>query len=184
MIKNPSSTTFIEQPDSPPALPAIDTLYERYRLLVLRTAYLLLADWAEAEDVAQEVWITVGRRLDTYRPELGAMSTWLHQITVNRCLNVRRRLKRWLPLNQSEWQERHASDPLPLETVLRSEEGQRVWAGVQQLPLKQRAVIVLRYYHDLSYEDIATVLQCPLGTVRSRLHTAHKHLRSVLESES
>lgn len=180
MLKASPSPTLFEANDRVDTLPATPALYERYRALVLRTAYLLLGDWAEAEDVAQEVWLAVDRHRAAYRPELGAWTTWLHRITVNRALNVRRRLRRWVA-TPAATDEPVDDGPLPLDAVLRDERGRTLWAAVQSLPAKQRAAIVLRYYHDLSYEEIATVLDCPIGTVRSRLHTAHARLRETLK---
>ena len=74
-----------------------------------------------------------------------------------------------------------ASGLAPLELALRGEEQRRIWRAVQQLPIKLRAAVVLRYYHDLSYEELAQALACPVGTVRSRLHAAHTKLRTDLD---
>lgn len=160
------------------APPAVAELFGQYNRLVLRTAYLVLGDWSEAEDVAQEVWIQVSRHVAAYDPLRGAWTTWLHHITVNRCLNLRRRLRRWLGGPPSA--NLPDRDPPPLEAVLRSEAQRRIWAAVCRLPIRLRIAVVLRYYHDLSYAEIAAALDCPVGTVRSRLHAAHARLRDEL----
>ncbi len=67
--------------------------------------------------------------------------------------------------------------PPPIELALHSEQQRRVWQAVQRLPIKLRAAVVLRYYHDMSYEEVAQALGCPVGTVRSRLHAAHAAAR-------
>jgi RNA polymerase sigma-70 factor (ECF subfamily) len=73
---------------------------------------------------------------------------------------------------------------LPLLDLARQGEQQRrIWRAVQQLPIKLRAAVVLRYYHDLSYEELAQALACPIGTVRSRLHAAHAKLRADLHDQ-
>jgi RNA polymerase sigma-70 factor (ECF subfamily) len=75
-------------------------LYRRYHGMVFRTAYLLIGDSGRAEEPTQDVFVQVFRSLDRYAPERGAFTTWLHQITVNLCLNARRhRLWRWLSLD-------------------------------------------------------------------------------------
>jgi RNA polymerase sigma-70 factor, ECF subfamily len=160
------------------ALPAVAELFGRYNPLVLRTAYLVLGDWTQAEDVAQEVWMQVARHLPAYDPRRGAWTTWLHHITVNRCLNLRRRLRRWVRAPLAPGLPDRA--PPPLEAVLHTEAQRRVWAAVGRLPIKLRVAVVLRYYHDLSYAEIAAALDCPVGTVRSRLHAAHARLRAAL----
>ena len=159
-------------------------LYRRYSCMVFRTAYLLLGDRQRAEELTQDVWVQVYRNLHTFSPERGAFTTWLHRITVNLCSNTRRqRLLRWLSLDRGELDREAlpASTPAVLETILRGEEQREVWQAVQRLPLKLRAAVVLRYYQDLSYEEIAQALSCPIGTVRSRLAAAHARLREVLE---
>jgi RNA polymerase sigma-70 factor (ECF subfamily) len=160
------------------AAPSLEHLFARYNPLVVRTAYLLLGDWMEAEDVAQEVWIQVGRQQDRYDPQRGAWSTWLHKITVNRCLNTRRRLARWITGALAA--DIPAEQPPPLHSLIQDEEHRRIWRAVETLSRKLRPVVVLRYFHNLSYEQIADVLECPIGTVRSRLHAANAQLRARL----
>jgi RNA polymerase sigma-70 factor (ECF subfamily) len=163
---------------------AFAALYQRYGALVYRTAYLLLGDAGHAEELVQDVFVRMHGSLVHYHPERGAFSTWLHSITVHTCLNVRRRrLWGWLSLDRAraEGIELPARDLLPLDLALRGEEQRRIWRAVQRLPIKLRAAVVLRYYHDLSYEELSQVLACPLGTVRSRLHAAHAKLRADLD---
>ena len=155
---------------------SLERLFVRYNPMVVRTAYLLLSDWMEAEDIAQDVWIHVGAQHARYDPQRGAWTTWLHQITVNRCLNRRRRLARWISGALSP--DIPASQPPPLHTLIEHEEQRRIWRAVETLSPKLRAVVVLRYFHNLSYEQTATVLECPIGTVRSRLHAATAQLRA------
>ena len=126
----------------------------------------------------------VYRKLGDYRSERGAFSTWLHRITVNACLNARRR--RLFPRLSLDRVDAAgllppAGMPAPLELALRNEQQRRVLHALQRLPITLRTVVVLRYYRHLSYKEIAQVLDCPVGTVRSRLHTAHERLRSELE---
>ena len=156
----------------------LEQLFARYNPLVVRTAYLLLGDWMEAEDVAQDVWIQVGHHQGRYDPQRGAWTTWLHTITVNRCLNTRRRLTRWL--SGALAADIPADLPPPLYTLIKDEEQRRIWQAVENLSRKLRSVVVLRYFHNLSYEQIAQVLECPIGTVRSRLHAASAQLRAHL----
>ncbi|HEY1012936.1 MAG TPA: sigma-70 family RNA polymerase sigma factor [Herpetosiphonaceae bacterium] len=168
--------TLMAQPERAAGGESVEQLFARYNALVLRTAYLVLGDWMQAEDVAQDVWLHVGQRLGDYDPARGAWTTWLHRITVNRCLNARRRLARWL-LGGAQG---GSAEPPPLQAALRGEEQRRIWQAVGGLSLKLRAAVVLRYFHDLSYEQIAEALGCPVGTVRSRLHAANAQLRAAL----
>jgi len=153
---------------------AFAELFHRYKNLVYKTAYLMLGDADEAEDVLQEVFVQVYKSLDAYDPGRGAFTTWLYRITVNRCLNWRRRWRPFVRLDRAR-------------TSVRSPEGQReeegVWQAVRGLSEKLRAVVILRYYWELSYAEIAQILDIPLGTVKSRLNLALKTLRKDLEAE-
>jgi len=157
-------------------------LYQQYETRVFHTAYLILGDAGRAEEITQDVFVQVYQHLDEYRPERGAFSTWIQRITVNLCLNSRRRkVLAWFSLDRAQAQQMDSKAPLPLDQALRGEEQQGTWQAIQSLPLRLRAVVVCRYYQDLSYEEIAQVLGCPIGTVRSRLHAAHTQLRRSLE---
>jgi RNA polymerase sigma-70 factor, ECF subfamily len=152
---------------------AFAALYQRYGALVYRTAYLLLGDAGYAEELTQDVFVRMHGSLARYQPDRGAFSTWLHSVTVHACLNARRRrLWGWLSLDRA----RAEGIELPASEL-------RIWRAVQRLPLKLRAAVVLRYYHDLSYEELAQALACPVGTVRSRLHAAHAKLRADLDEQ-
>ncbi len=155
---------------------AFADLFEQYKNLVFKTAYLMLGSTEEAEDALQDVFLKVHQSLHTYQPTKGALTTWLHRLTLNHCLNQKRKaqlvtspLDEVISLRTSDaaWTEQMANEEL-LQQALR------------HLSAKQRAVIILRYYWDLSYQEIAQVLNIPLGTVRSRLNTAMKTLQRTL----
>ena len=158
---------------------AFAALFHKYKNLVYKTAYLMLGDADEAEDVLQEVFVQVYKSLDAYDPEKGAFTTWLYRITVNNCLNWRRKQRLpFLSLDEA---------PPSLASRLPSPEGrmeeEAVWQAVRGLSDKLRAVVVLRYYWELSYAEIAQILDIPLGTVKSRLNLALRTLRKELEAE-
>ncbi len=155
---------------------AFAALFEQYKNLVYKTAYLMLGQAAEAEDVLQEVFVAVHRSLATYDPRKAAFTTWLHRITLNHCLNYRRgqRLHQ-VPLEAAD----STQAPEPQAESFDNLEPLRL--AVQELSDKQRAVVVLRYYWELPYAEIARILDIPLGTVKSRLDLALKTLRRALE---
>jgi RNA polymerase sigma-70 factor (ECF subfamily) len=162
---------------------AFGEIFEQYKNLVYKTAYLLLDNPHEVEDALQEIFVKVYRSLDKYQPSKGAFSTWLYRITVNHCLNQRRK-----PLLASDT----ASDTLensrlasqPLRTLEdRFADEQTIQQALNHLSVKLRAVIVLRYYHELAYADIAQILEIPLGTVQSRLNQGMKQIQHALQAE-
>jgi len=158
-------------------LEAFATLFEQYKNLVYKTSYLILGDAHEAEDALQEVFLLVHKSLATFDARKGAFTTWLHRITLNFCLNHRRR--RW----------HHSSlediSPMPATNFPGAQlaEEDSLWQATRSLSDKQQVIVILRYYLELPYAEIASILDVPLGTVKSRLDLALKTLRKILEEQ-
>jgi RNA polymerase sigma-70 factor (ECF subfamily) len=156
---------------------AFTALFEQYKNLVFRTAYLMLGNTEDAEDALQEVFLQVYRAIDSYQAEKATFTTWLYRITVNHCLNRRRRqLPITLPL-ESPFSPLRGGDPVADNPW---EEYEAVRQCVLRLNVKLRAVVVLRYFGELSYAEIAQSLEIPLGTVKSRLQKALRILQKAL----
>jgi RNA polymerase sigma-70 factor, ECF subfamily len=158
---------------------AFDELVERHR----RRVYGLvcrLAGPADADDLAQEVFLAAYRSLRGFRGE-STFSTWLYRITVHTCSHhLRRRRLETTELEEGEPDAHRERDPE--QAALRRELCDRVREAIDALPYKLRLVIVLRDLQGLSYEEIADVVRCPIGTVRSRLHYATQRLAVALRS--
>jgi RNA polymerase sigma-70 factor, ECF subfamily len=150
-------------------------LFDRYKNLVYRTAYLMLGDPAEAEEALQEVFVLVYKSLPSYDPEKGAFTTWLHRVTVNHCLGVRRKGR--LSLQPLEGDHPNLVGEGVESRVARQAEQESVQQVLKDLSDKQRAVLVLRYYWEMPYAEISQVLKIPLGTVKSRIDLALRTLR-------
>jgi RNA polymerase sigma-70 factor, ECF subfamily len=162
---------------------AFGLLFGQYKNLVYRTVYLTLGSAADAEDILQDVFLQVHRSLDGYDPHRGAFSTWLYRITVNRCLNWRRGRPRTESLE--ELAER-AEGPEKGRDFLADgyEEDDSVRRALDNLNKKLRMVVILRHYWDLSYAEIAEIMDLPLGTVKSRLNHAMRQMRAELEADA
>lgn len=158
---------------------AFAALFNKYKNLVYKTAYLMLGNADEAEDALQEVFVQVYKSLSTFQPSKGAFTTWLYRITVNYCLNWRR--KRHLPtLSLDEVSSASVrKSSLPFENQMVEEKV--IQQALNQLSDKLRAVVILRYYWELSYAEIAQILDIPIGTGKSRLDLALKTLHKKLE---
>jgi len=154
-------------------------LFHQYKNLVFRTAFLLLNSEQEAEDALQEIFLRVYKALPSFDPTKGAFTTWLYRITVNYCRSRRRRhVLPTFPLENAR-----PSDLANVsECVERAENEDIVLRAMAQLSDDLRTVLVLRYYLDLSYREIADVLNIPEGTVKSRLDRAVKTLRGELKA--
>jgi RNA polymerase sigma factor (sigma-70 family) len=163
---------------------AFEELFRQYERLVYRTAYLITGGKESAEDVLQEVFVSVWKFRGTYDSEKGKITTWLHRITVNECLRKKSR-----KTHQTVSIEEKGIDPpemkrqnQPEEIAISKMEYEQLLKAMEALDTKHRSVLVLRYFNDLSYQEIAEALEIPLGTVKSRLNQSLKYLKAQMES--
>ena len=164
---------------------AFAQLVERYKDPVYHVAYRMLSNAAEAEDVAQETFVRAYTQLGTYKSE-HRFSTWLLSITSHLAIDqLRRRRFLALPLEDVPFLEWLAdNDTGPEEAALEGEQHDEMQLLIQKLPAKYRAVVLLRYWQDLSYEEIATALSLTPALVKARLHRARELLaRHLKENE-
>lgn len=171
---------------------AFDALVVLYTDRVFAVAFRMLGDRAEAEDLAQEVFVTLYGALGSFRGE-SKLSTWIYRITRNRCLNRMKFLKRRHvglladiddPALQgacADVETRAAGQKDPHKKLQNDELSALLERLLLELPEEQRALVVLRDLEDLSYEEIVDITGLPLGTVKSRLHRARAALAKLLE---
>jgi len=163
---------------------AIELLVRRYQNYVYRLCYLVMRNEQDAEDMTQEAFIRACRALPRFEIREGiSFEAWLYRIAVNCCRSrLRRKWYQMVPWQRLGFGERLAASPeeRPERVFLRDEQRSQVLGAINKLGQKHRLVIILRYYADLSNEEIAVVLSIPSGTVRSRLHTARQRLRELL----
>ncbi len=161
---------------------AFAELVTRYQSAVYNLAYRMLGDAGEAEDAAQEVFLRVYRRLATYDAE-HRFSTWVLSIASHYCIDLLRRKRPWLvPLeNISNWMRTHTRGPEAL--ALLSEQQDAVRALLARLPEHYRLVLLLRYWHDLGYQEIADIVDLPVSTIKARLHRARTAFAALVGGE-
>src|SRR5262245_50173953 len=165
---------------------AFEPLVEKYRQRVWRLAFQVLRDREEAWDCAQDAFVRAFQSLGSFRGQ-SAFYTWLFRIAMNvatdrlRSRGAQARAFGTQPIPAEEW-ERTAPDPAarPDQAALGAERRERINEALDTLPPNARAIIMLSDVEGLSYREIATVLNCPIGTVMSRLHNARKRLRAAL----
>jgi RNA polymerase sigma-70 factor (ECF subfamily) len=165
---------------------AFAELFENYKDRVFNLAGRLLGNPADADDVSQEAFVTVFRKIHEFRFS-SRFYTWLYRVVFNLCVDHRRKgTAGLLPIattTDRDGQLAMLPDPglAPSERVAEEESRQReVERALRRLSEPLRVVIVLRYLEDLPYEEIAEVLGISLGTVKSRLSRAHHFLQEVL----
>lgn len=159
---------------------AFEVLFHRYKNMVFKTALLMVGDGHQAEDMLQEVFVKVYKSKNKFKGDENGFKQWLYRITINICLDSHRRKSP--PLSSLE-QIREGGFDLAVSTSRDWEEVDAVRRAIKSLDRKHSLVVILRYSLELSYEEIAQVLDIPIGTVRSRLNAAIKTLRKVLVGE-
>lgn len=161
---------------------AFGELVRRYQDAVYNLCYRLLGDPAEAEDAAQEVFLRVYRNLHRY-DVTQRFSTWILTITSNHCIDrLRRRRFEWVPLDNVQRTLSSAKQSVE-ETVIRQEARDAVQRLLNALQPEDRLVLVLHYWYDLSYGEIAKVLGTSEGAVKTRAHRARQRLGALLAEE-
>ena len=169
---------------------AFRELVEEHRDRVFNLTYRMLGNRAEAEDVAQEVFISVFKTIDTFREE-SKFSTWLYRVTVNHCKNRIKYLSRRHDRDQDELDEASEADvaaavaaPPPSPRPDRQLEGAQtermLQEAIAELDEEHRVLVVLRDVEDLSIEEIMEITGLPDGTIKSRLHRARMALRKKI----
>lgn len=159
----------------------------RYQRRFYRLAFGYLHDHDEALDAVQEAFIKIYKARHTWEPRANPY-TWAYRIVANQCVDLLRRRKGFAAksLDDEESSESRtladASAVDPLKVQLDEEDRKMLMEAVLQLPVRQREIIMLRHYEDLSLQEIAELQGCALGTVKSSLHRAINALRTILEA--
>lgn len=172
---------------------AFDLLVRKYQHKIAKLVSRYVYDRTEVEDVTQEAFIKAYRALGGFRGE-SAFYTWLYRIAINTAKNYLVSQGRRLPTADIESEEAELSEEgaslreiaTPEHTALTGEIAATVMAAMNALPEDLRTAITLREIEGLSYDEIAAVMDCPIGTVRSRIFRAReaidKELRPLLET--
>lgn len=153
-------------------------LVDRYKKLVFNTAYRMMGNREEAEDVTQEAFIRIYNSLSRYNPQF-KFSTWALKITTNLCLdNLRKRKGDHLPIDE---QFNICDDELtPEEQYIRKENQRLVLDAINKLPEKYKEFIILFHHRNLSYQEIMDITGESLTIVKNRLYRARQMLKEYL----
>ena len=155
---------------------AFDELYVLYGGIVYNYLLRLVNESPIAEELLQEVFLAVWQGADRFRAE-AKVKTWLLRIAHYKAVSW---LRRHRPASSLDEATDIAEDDHIDESLVRAWQADRVRAALTELSPKHRAVIELAFVHDLPYTDIARIVDCPVGTVKSRMSYALRHLTAVL----
>jgi RNA polymerase sigma-70 factor, ECF subfamily len=156
---------------------AFESLYNQHLKRVYNIAWRMMGNDSDAQDIAQEVMLKAWRALPGFKLD-SALGTWLYRITMNACSDeLRRRKAKTVSVEEMSESGRELADAGFEDGAV---DGQSIAWAVGQLNEEYRAVVVLRDIEGYTYEEIADILRCPIGTVRSRINRAREQLRNLL----
>jgi RNA polymerase sigma-70 factor (ECF subfamily) len=164
---------------------AFGEIVKRWERKIFSLAYGMLGREEDARDATQETFLAAYKNLRAFRGE-ARVSSWLHRIAVNQCITKQRRAKVRSEAAIDDEEEKNAgnfavsTDYLPSGIAEVRERSEAVRRAVNSLPVELRQVVVMKEFEELTFREIADVLELPLSTVKSRLYTALKQLQMRL----
>ena len=154
---------------------AFETILEAYEKPVFNAAYRIVANYEDAADVTQTVFLKVHKKLGSYRPEHKFFS-WIYRIAVNEAINFAKRRSREHPLDDTV----AARQGDFVDHLARIARDELIQEALRALKTDYRVVVVLKYFLEMSYKEIADIVGIPEKTVKSRLFTGRELLRQAL----
>jgi len=167
---------------------ALGELYDRYGRLAYSLALNATGDASLAEEIVQDVFLRVWNKAETYRPEQGKVVTWLTSITRYRAIDMLRRHAVRPEGNRAVWAEEApplVSDSLAIEDEVENRQRrQKIQYALRQLPAEQRQALAYAFFYGYSHSQIASALNEPLGTVKTRIRLGMQKLRELIPEEN
>ncbi len=157
-----------------------DEIVRKYHKQVYNLAYSLTQNCEDANDISQEVFIKVYRSLRNIR-KISAFNLWLKRVTINACTDYLRQKPNEKVLEDTSYMDKYYSNcEIPDGLVETLELNLMISKAINRLPQRQKKVFILRHYNDMSLKEIASKLNCSLGTVKAHLFRAKNRLRDIL----
>jgi RNA polymerase sigma-70 factor (ECF subfamily) len=161
---------------------AFDVIVERHRRAVYQLCYRFVNNHEDASDLAQDAFVRAWKGLKNFKGQ-AALSTWLHRIAVNVCLNrVSSKQPIAEPIESTDGVADTRSESAP-QAMIRAQRATAVRHAIAGLPEKQRATLILRAYHEMSHQEIAEVLGSSVGAVKANFFHALNNLKKILGTE-
>lgn len=159
---------------------AFDLLYQKYENPAIRTAWLITGNKQDSEDIVQETFVKMYQNIQKLENEEG-FKAWFYQILTRTAWRYGKKKAREIPDEEIEQKADRADKTNIADQYIREEDAGAISRAVRMLPKKQAAVIVLFYYNSMSCKEIARVLGCREGTVKSRMFAARNKLKVLLQ---
>lgn len=162
---------------------AFVTLYERHKKRILSYSYTILGESEGPWDVLQETFLYLLKKLPTYRPE-AKFTTLLYKVVKNLSVALAKKKRRFISAPEEILEDTPSYLEPPEAELFQKDEVQRIEGFILSLPNIYREVLYLKIVEDLEYREISDILDCPLGTVKSRIHYGWKKIRESVEKKS
>jgi len=161
---------------------AWEIIVQRYHQRLYNLAYRFTGRFDESEDLTQEIFLKVFRSLSSYKPESGALITWMVRVGRNHLIDDYRKFKieRAQTVGYETAKESPAKYSGPVEALEKRELAERIHRTLLKIPEDLREAVILRDLEEFTYEEIADVLRLPLGTVKSRINRGRVELARLL----
>lgn len=165
----------------------LELVYDRYRKYVYAIAFHYASNKEDALDITQEVFISVFKSMGSFKEQYSLLP-WIKKITVNKCLNFIRSRKTNISLNDTtesgdELQNIICSDESTENLIVYKDTKKALEEAIKRLPDRERMAILLRHMKQMKYEEIATSMKLPSGTVKTLLHNGRKSIKENLISQ-
>lgn len=158
-------------------------IFKKYGERIYKAAYLLAGNREDAEDLCQDVFCEYFKNPSGFKGR-SSLFSWLYRIMLNlHYQKLRKKYKHQSLIENQKILNEAIKDTLNVDTagIEKEESLNRVWNAIEDLPDIYKSVVMLKYMHGLTYEDMAGVLDCPVGTIRSRLNKAREKLKTELK---
>lgn len=163
---------------------ALDELINKYKKKIYMTAYRLLGNFDDADDITQEVIIKMYKNLDTFRKD-SSVFTWLYKITTNLSLNElnRKKIKNFFNIDEIFNVFSNNIEDLPEDNLIAKETSEKIQNAIDKLPDKQKVVFTLRYFDGLAYEEINKIVGTSIGALKANYFHALQKVTKELKNE-
>jgi RNA polymerase sigma-70 factor (ECF subfamily) len=159
-------------------LHAFETLFDRHEKVVFNTAYRITCDVDDAKDAAQNAFVKAYENLERFNPKHKFYS-WIYRIVLNEALDMIKRKDKHEELDNQMMSTQINAE----EQLLQKEFSAQIDDSLMEMDIENRALIVLQHYGDLSYDELSFVFDTPAKTIKSRLYSARKSFRHILEKK-
>ncbi len=160
----------------------LGVLFERHQNMLYNFFLRMSSNREASQDLVQEVFLRILRYRHTFRGE-SKFTVWMYSIARNAYADHFRKRKKETPVD-IEALERTSADPLPHETLEQEQEIAMLRRALDKLASEKREVLLMSRFQDLKYHEIAEILQCPVGTIKARVHWALKDLKKIFDQLS